>query len=122
MIRSVRVTLKEAVMSPRQLKTHITHSALLPLLTAAALVATPFLASGGTEIITNVPPPPDRVEHAPPQRDGYVWGAGHWEWNGRAYTWASGTWITERRAAHWVVPRWEPVGAQWHYVAGHWER
>jgi hypothetical protein len=79
-------------------------------------------ASAGAEITTDTAPPPDRVEHAPPPRDGYVWGAGHWEWSGRSYVWISGTWKVERRAAHWVADRWEPVGSKWHYVPGHWER
>src|SRR5580698_8886718 len=76
---------------------------------ALAILAAP--AFSASEILTTVPPPPDRVEHAPPRRDGYVWGAGHWEWNGRAYAWISGTWLVERRAAHWVVARWEQVGS-----------
>ena len=67
--------------------------------------------------MTDAPPPPDRVEHAPPARDGYAWAPGHWEWNHRSYVWVSGTWIVERRAAHWVADRWEQVGPQWHYVA-----
>jgi hypothetical protein len=108
-------------MSPRQSKTRARNSVLLTLtLIGSALTSLP--ASAGTEIMTEVPPPPDRVEHAPPQRDGYVWSAGHWEWNGRAYAWQSGTWIVERRAARWVAARWEQAGAQWHYLAGHWER
>ena len=91
-------------------------------LIAGGGVVMPKLASAETEIVTDTPPPPDRIEHAPPPRDGSVWSAGHWEWNGRSYVWVSGTWIVERRAAHWVVGRWEPVGAQWHYIAGHWQR
>jgi hypothetical protein len=74
-----------------------------------------------SEIITDAAPPPPRVEHAPPPRDGYVWGAGHWEWNRHSYVWVSGTWIVERRASHWVVDRWEHMGTQWHYIPGHWE-
>jgi hypothetical protein len=89
--------------------------------TVAGVVAAPP-RSVGSEILTDSPPPADREEHAPPPRDGYVWGAGHWEWNGRSYIWVSGTWIVEHRAAHWVVGRWESVGARWHYIAGHWER
>ncbi len=81
----------------------------------------PMAALAGTEVMTDAPPPPDRVEHAPPSRDGYAWAPGHWEWNHRAYVWVSGTWIVERRAAHWVADRWEQVGPQWHYVPGHWE-
>jgi WXXGXW repeat (2 copies) len=93
---------------------------ILGLIVSAAVM--PQWAVAGTEIVTDAAPPADRVEHAPPPRDGYIWGAGHWEWNGRSYIWASGTWIPERRAAHWVIDRWEQVGAHWHYVAGHWER
>src|SRR5271170_5833407 len=72
-----------------------------------------------TEVITDSPPPPPRAEHPPPPRDGYVWGAGHWEWNRHSYVWVSGTWIVERRAAHWVSDGWEQVGTQWHFVPGH---
>jgi hypothetical protein len=109
-------------MSPRSLKTCAARNTILLTIALVGSVLTPLAAFADTQIITDIPPPPDRVEHAPPPRDGYVWGAGHWEWNGRAYAWESGAWIVERRAAHWVVGRWEQVGAQWHYVAGHWER
>jgi hypothetical protein len=95
---------------------------LIIALTGVGAAVIPESVSAGSDIVTGAPPPPDRIEHAPPPRDGYVWGAGHWEWNGRSYVWTSGTWIPERRAAHWVVARWEQVGTQWHYIAGHWER
>jgi hypothetical protein len=90
------------------------------LLLGAALL--PAWAWAASEIATDAAPPPPQAEHAPPPRDGYVWGAGHWEWNGRAYVWISGTWILERRSAHWTNARWEQSGSQWHYIAGHWER
>jgi hypothetical protein len=110
-------------MSPRQSRIRAVLNTL-PLtiaLTGVGAAFIPELVSAGAEIVTDAPPPPDRVEHAPPPRDGYVWGAGHWEWNGRSYVWIFGTWIPERRAAHRVVARWEQVGTQWHCVAGHWE-
>lgn len=106
----------------RQMQIPAARNAVLLTIALVGAVVTSVPASAGSDIMTDVPPPPDRLEHAPPPRDGYVWSAGHWEWNGRAYAWESGTWIVERRAAHWVVGRWEPVGAQWHYIAGHWER
>jgi hypothetical protein len=110
-------------MLPGQSKIRALRNTLLLVgLTVLGAAGVPKLASAGPEIVTDAPPPPDRIEHAPPPRDGYVWGAGHWEWNGRSYAWVSGTWIVERRAAHWVVARWEQVGAQWHYIGGHWER
>ena len=94
---------------------------LLTLGLGAGALALPQWSFAAAEIVTDTPPPADRVEHAPPRRDGYVWGAGHWEWNGRSYVWISGTWIMERRASHWVADRWEQVGTQWHYMPGHWE-
>jgi WXXGXW repeat (2 copies) len=109
-------------MAPRQSKLRSVRNTLIVTiaLTAGAAVI-PDFAAAGADIVTNAPPPPDRIEHAPPRRDGYVWGPGHWEWNGRSYAWVSGTWIMERRASHWVADRWEQVGAQWHYLPGHWE-
>jgi hypothetical protein len=111
-------------MLPRQSKIRALRNTLLLTIGLIAIGAAgpPRLARAGAEIVTDTPPPPDRTEHAPPSRDGYVWGAGHWDWNGRSYVWVSGTWIAERRAAHWVVARWEQAGTQWHYIAGHWER
>jgi hypothetical protein len=97
------------------------HGLSLAAALATGVVVLPRTACAGPEIVTDAPPPPDRVEHAPPPRDGYVWGAGHWEWNRHSYVWVSGTWISERRAAHWVAGRWEAVGTQWHYIDGHWE-
>jgi hypothetical protein len=111
-------------MSPRQsgIRAVLNTLPLVMALSSLGAAVIPESVFAGAEIVTDAPPPPDRAEHAPPPRDGYVWGAGHWEWNGRSYVWISGTWIPERRAAHWVVARWEQVGTQWHYVAGHWER
>jgi hypothetical protein len=110
-------------MSPRQSDLRAGRNALVVTLgLIAGAAAWPHPAFAETEIVTDTAPPSPRIEHAPPPRDGYVWAAGHWEWNRRAYAWVSGTWILERRAAHWVADRWEQVGSQWHYVPGHWER
>jgi WXXGXW repeat (2 copies) len=80
------------------------------------------VASAGTEVITDSPPPALRAERPPAHRDGYVWAPGHWEWSGHAYSWSAGTWIPERRGAHWVADEWQANGTHWRYVAGHWER
>jgi hypothetical protein len=113
-------------MSPRQSNRRSARPVLLLAISLSVgpvgALTLPRLACAGAEIVTDTPPPPDRVEHAPPRRDGYVWGPGHWEWNGRSYRWISGTWITERRAAHWIADRWEQEGTHWRYIAGHWER
>jgi hypothetical protein len=87
-------------------------------LAGALLLSAP--SQGGADILTDVPPPPPKVEHQPPHRDGYAWAPGYWEWNGRFFHWVSGTWIAERRGS-WIPDHWDPVGNQWHYVRGHWE-
>jgi hypothetical protein len=88
-------------------------------LAGALLLSTP--SAGRAEIVSDVPPPPPRVEHEPPHRDGSAWAPGYWEWNGRFFHWVSGTWITERRG-RWVPDHWDQIGNQWHYVRGRWER
>jgi hypothetical protein len=87
-------------MSARQSKIRALRGALLLTLALGLNVGAAFIrqsAFAGSDIVTDAPPPPDRAEHAPSPRDGYVW------------------------AAHWVVDRWAQVGAQWHYIPGHWE-
>jgi hypothetical protein len=98
----------------------LTLGASLGIATVSLLGASAAFAE--TDIVSNVAPPPARAERAPPPRDGYIWGAGHWEWRGHAYSWVSGTWISERRGAHWTPDRWEQQGEQWHFLPGHWER
>jgi hypothetical protein len=78
-------------------------------------------SAAGTEIITDVAPPPPRAENMGHPRDGYVWAPGHWEWSGREYRWVSGTWIVEHGRSHWIADQWEPAGAQWRFIPGHWE-
>jgi hypothetical protein len=39
----------------------------------------PAAASAGADVVSDAAPPPLRAERAPAARDGYVWGAGHWE-------------------------------------------
>lgn len=82
------------------------------------LHAAPTLAA---EIITDGAPPPPRFENMGHPRDGYVWAAGHWDWNGHVYQWVSGSWILEHGKAHWVADQWEQMGARWRYVPGHWQ-
>ncbi len=88
-------------------------------LMVAGVLMGPGLAAA--EDIAGTAPPPPRVEHAPPHRDGYVWAPGYWDWTGHFFQWESGTWVHERRRAHWVADRWEQDGTEWHHVRGHWE-
>jgi hypothetical protein len=88
------------------------------ILTGALLLLN--LPARAAEIVTDVPPPPPRVEHQPPHRDGYAWAPGYWEWNGHFFHWVSGVWITEHRGS-WIPDHWDQVENRWHYVRGHWE-
>jgi hypothetical protein len=97
------------------------HQRILATLVAGAMGIL-GLAASAADVFTDVAPPTPKAEHAPPPRDGYVWGAGYWEWSKNAYYWVPGHWVIERRNAHWVADHWEQAGSQWHYVAGHWER
>jgi YXWGXW repeat-containing protein len=97
------------------------HRRVLPILITAAIVLS-GVANAASQVITDVAPPLPKAERAPPPRDGYVWGAGYWEWSKNSYYWVPGHWVIERRSAHWVADHWEQAGSQWHYVAGHWER
>ena len=67
-------------------------------------------------------PPPSREEQTPAPRDGYVWAAGFWDFNGHTYDWVPGHFIFQHRGAHWVPDHWDQAGAGWHRTVGHWER
>ena len=102
---------------------NLVHNAILMTMCASASgVLALGSAAVAAEIMSEIAPPPLRLERAPAPRDGYVWGPGHWELNGHSYAWVSGTWIAERRGAHWIADRWDQTGSQWRYVPGHWER
>jgi hypothetical protein len=89
-------------------------------LAAAQISLSPISLAG--DVYADVPPPPPKAERAPPPRDGYVWGAGHWVWSGKSYYWVSGSWVVQRRHMQWVADQWQPGGDKWHFVPGHWQR
>ena len=95
---------------------------LIPVATSlmAGGLVMPTVVSAATTV-SDVAPPPPRIENVP-HRDGYVWAAGHWEWNGKSWTWTTGSYLVEQRHAQWIPDGWEPAGAQWRFVPGHWER
>jgi hypothetical protein len=76
-------------------------------------------ARGYVEV--DVAPPPDRVEHVPPPRTGYVWAPGYWRWDHGHHVWVRGHWIHERHGHHWVHDQWHHDGDRWRYEAGHWD-
>jgi hypothetical protein len=66
-------------------------------------------------------PPPDRVEHIPPGRQGYVWDQGYWRWDHGHHIWVNGHWIHERHGHHWVNRHWIHEGDRWRLEGGRWE-
>jgi hypothetical protein len=67
-----------------------------------------------------VAPPPPRREWTPRPRPGYVWAAGHWEWQGRDYQWVPGVWIAERPGYDYVVANWARRDGRWYLEPGRW--
>ena len=93
---------------------------LLALLFASAFGAISVPAQA--QIIVHVAPPPERYEVVPGPRRGYVWEAGHWEWNGRRHIWVAGHWERVRVGYRHVGPRWVERDGRWEYHARRWDR
>jgi hypothetical protein len=73
------------------------------------------------DVNVTMSPPPDRVEHVPPPRNGYVWDQGYWRWDHGHHIWVRGHWIHERHGHHWVNRHWVNEGERWRLEGGHWE-
>jgi hypothetical protein len=95
-----------------------------------ALVAALLVISAGSMasfaqarsyVEVDVAPPPDRVEHMPPPRAGYVWAQGYWRWDHGHHVWVKGHWIHERHGHHWVNDQWVHDGGRWRFEGGHWD-
>ncbi len=94
---------------------------------AAALVAASLAAvvpdvALAADVYVRIAPPPLRAERHPPARQGYVWAAGHWEWNGHRYVWLPGSWLRARAGYRYLAPRWVERNGRWHYERRGWER
>jgi len=73
------------------------------------------------DVDITVAPPPDRVEHMPPPRQGYVWAPGYWRWDHGHHVWVGGHWMRDRPGHQWVNNRWVHEGDRWRLEAGHWD-
>ena len=96
-------------------------STILAMICLSATQILLTLPSPAADVYTHVAPPPPRVAHAPPPRDGYIWGAGHWAWNGTSYFWVDGAWVVQRRHLTRIADQWEQVGDTWHFLPAHWQ-
>lgn len=91
------------------------------LIAASAWTAIPA-ANAAETIIVREGPPPMRVETVPAPRQGYVWGAGHWDWNGSHYVWAPGVWVRERPGYVYNAPTWVEHEGRWERREENWAR
>jgi hypothetical protein len=87
----------------------------------ALVVAGAICASSAFAVVIVAPsaPPAVRYEPVPAPRVGYVWDAGHWNWEGR-YVWVPGHWVAAVAGRRWVAGVWGPYRGQYRYVPGHW--
>ena len=78
--------------------------------------------SWAQEVIVRVPPPPVRVETAPPPPShDHVWDPGHWKWDGHAYVWVPGHYVhNPHHSAKWIPGHWVERHGGWYWVEGHW--
>jgi hypothetical protein len=65
-------------------------------------------------------PPPPQPESRPPERRGFVWVEGHWEWEAGEWKWKRGKWERERSGMRWEPGRWERRGDRYVFVRGRW--
>jgi len=104
-----------------------TKKLLVSALLAAGMiggVATPLSSMAAVEIQLNFAPPAPRYEAVPAPRRGYVWSAGHWQWNANRNrrVWAPGAWHSARSGYVYNQPQWVESNGRWKYQASRWDR
>ena len=96
-------------------------------LAACALLAAPLCSTAQVSININVPgvvmaaPPAPRYEVMPPQRPGYVWVPGNWQWQHNAYDWRQGYWEPARPDYIYAPGRWVRADGGWRWVEPNWK-
>jgi hypothetical protein len=100
------------------MKVRKTLVAALLMVSAAGMAS---FAQARSYIDIQVAPPPDRVEHVPPSRAGYVWAPGYWRWDHGHHVWVKGRWVHDRPGHHWDRDQWVHNGDRWRFEPGHWD-
>jgi hypothetical protein len=86
---------------------------LTPLIAALALAALPAAGARSDKIVVDQPPPMTSAEDTPPQREGYVWAPGYWNYTGSKYEWTKGHWVQSRKGYRYTSPRWVQEDNRW---------
>ncbi len=96
------------------------------LLSAAGMSATvspaTAEASVSADLSINIAPPAPRYEVAQPERVGYVWVPGYWNWHRHRHVWVAGNWVRARHGHHYYPHRWESRQGGWYLNRGRWDR
>ena len=103
----------------------ITRNVLVSALFAAgtiAAVATPTASMAQLEFNLTFGPPAAIYEPIPAPRSGYIWQAGHWNWDGNRHVWNAGSWQASRPGYNYHAPRWVENNGRWSYQASRWDR
>lgn len=101
------------------MKTIVLFAALL----SGAAALTPGVAGAqvGFTLEVGTPPPPAPIyEPVPPQRYGYEWVPGFWNWDGQTYVWVPGYWVEAREGYYFDAPTWIIIDNRWHLNRGGW--
>jgi hypothetical protein len=115
----------QAIWMALQEKNMIMKKVLVSALFAAgtiAAVATPTASMAQVEFNLTFGPPAAIYEPIPEARRGYVWQAGHWNWNGNRHVWNAGSWQASRPGYSYNAPRWVENNGRWSYQASRWDR
>ena len=93
------------------------------LLALGALALPAAVYADKVEIEINAaPPPPVKVEVAPPApRAGFIYEPGHYNWDGQKYTWQDSRFIPERQGLVYEPSTLEKRGDVWIYKEGGWQ-
>jgi len=95
---------------------------LLGALVVSSIAMVPLTASAAVSVYLDVAPPAPRYEVVPPERAGYVWQPGYWDWRGDRHYWRKGYWVRERPGYYWHPSRWEHNDGRWVMRQGGWHR
>lgn len=66
------------------------------------------------------PPPAPQAEQPPPQRNGYIWVAGRYNWVNGDYAWTAGHWERAKAGHAWIPGQWQQQGDHYIWVEGRW--
>lgn len=89
------------------------------------LVMLGFFSANAQVVVKIKPHQPKVVIHKPSKhKKGFVWVAGHWEWNKRKgrYAWKKAHWKRLRKGFRYAPGYWAVTPGGFKWIPGHWNR